>query len=153
MLLMMSENIPQNIYSSQRIINYPTQLYLVGHFRILYYIMTHGNMNIKIIFISSPFYTYCSSFLTSDSPYILLICSPLYCETDIAHVITNVEFLQEKLKGIKFLSCHKKLKQMSNKGVTSLDYLSRKINFSTLFSYLTHENQSPTPNRSLTDNQ
>jgi hypothetical protein len=33
----MSENIPQNMWSSQGIINYPTQLHLVGHFRILYY--------------------------------------------------------------------------------------------------------------------
>ena len=97
-------------------------------------------MNIKIIldiFIASNFYTYCSSFLTSDSPYILLIGSPLYCDTDIAHVITNMELLQEKLKSIKFLSCHKKLKEMSSKGETSLDYLSLKINFSTLFSCLT----------------
>jgi len=32
---MMSENIARNMYSSQGIINYPTQLHLVGHFRIL----------------------------------------------------------------------------------------------------------------------
>jgi hypothetical protein len=32
---MMSENIARNMYSSQRIINYPTRLHLVGHFRIL----------------------------------------------------------------------------------------------------------------------
>jgi hypothetical protein len=32
---MMSENIAQNMYSSQGIINYPTQLHLVGHFCIL----------------------------------------------------------------------------------------------------------------------
>jgi len=37
MLLMMSENIARNIQSSQGIINYPTQLHFVGHFRILYY--------------------------------------------------------------------------------------------------------------------
>ena len=37
MLLMMSENIAQNMQSSQRIINYSTQLHLVGHFCILYY--------------------------------------------------------------------------------------------------------------------
>jgi hypothetical protein len=35
MLLMMSENIARNMYSSQGIINYPTQLHLAGHFRIL----------------------------------------------------------------------------------------------------------------------
>jgi hypothetical protein len=34
---MMSENIAQNMYSSQGIINYSSQLHLVGHFRILYY--------------------------------------------------------------------------------------------------------------------
>ena len=33
---MMSENIAQNMQSRQRIINYPTQLHLVGHFRMLY---------------------------------------------------------------------------------------------------------------------
>jgi len=33
MLLMMSENIVQNMYSSEGTINYPTQLHLVGHFR------------------------------------------------------------------------------------------------------------------------
>jgi len=32
---MMSENIARNMYSSQGIINYPTQLHLVGHFHIL----------------------------------------------------------------------------------------------------------------------
>ena len=37
MLLMMSENIARNMYSSQGIINYPTQSHLVGHFRILYH--------------------------------------------------------------------------------------------------------------------
>ena len=36
MLLIMSENIARNMYSSQGIINYPTQLHLVSHFRILY---------------------------------------------------------------------------------------------------------------------
>jgi hypothetical protein len=36
MLLMMSENIARNMQSSQEIINYPTQLHFVGHFRILY---------------------------------------------------------------------------------------------------------------------
>jgi len=35
MFLMMSENIARNMYSSQGIINYPTQLHPVGHFRIL----------------------------------------------------------------------------------------------------------------------
>jgi hypothetical protein len=97
-------------------------------------------MNIKIIldiFISSDFYKYCSSFLTGDSPYIHLICSPLYCDTDIARVTTNMELLQEKIKSTKFLSCQKELKQMSNKGETIFDYLSRKINFSILFSCLT----------------
>jgi hypothetical protein len=34
---MLSENIARNMYSSQGIINYPTQLHLVGHFRILYH--------------------------------------------------------------------------------------------------------------------
>jgi hypothetical protein len=34
---MMSENIARNMYSSQEIINYPTQLHLVGRFRILYH--------------------------------------------------------------------------------------------------------------------
>jgi hypothetical protein len=54
MLLMMSENIARNMYSGQGIINYPTQLRLVGHFRILHqdtrkyeyqvpYIKFHGN--------------------------------------------------------------------------------------------------------------
>ena len=33
MLLMMSENIALNMYSSQGTIYYPTQLHLVGHFR------------------------------------------------------------------------------------------------------------------------
>jgi hypothetical protein len=37
MFLMMSENIARNMYSSQGIINYPTQLHLLGHFRILYH--------------------------------------------------------------------------------------------------------------------
>ena len=32
---MMSENIARNMYSSQGTINYPTQLHLVCHFRIL----------------------------------------------------------------------------------------------------------------------
>jgi len=36
---MMSENIARNIQSSQGIINYPTHLQLVGHFRILYTIL------------------------------------------------------------------------------------------------------------------
>jgi hypothetical protein len=40
MLLMMSENIARNMYSSQGTINYPTQLHLVGHFRKLL-----GNMD------------------------------------------------------------------------------------------------------------
>ena len=31
----MSEDIARNMYSSQGIINYPKQLHLVGHFRIL----------------------------------------------------------------------------------------------------------------------
>ena len=35
MRLMMSENIARNMYSSQGIINFPTHLHLVGHFRIL----------------------------------------------------------------------------------------------------------------------
>jgi hypothetical protein len=34
MLLMMSENIARNMYSSQGIINYSTQLHIVGYFRI-----------------------------------------------------------------------------------------------------------------------
>ena len=34
---MISQNIARNMYSSQGIINYPTQLHLAGHFRILYY--------------------------------------------------------------------------------------------------------------------
>jgi hypothetical protein len=34
---MMSKNIARNMYSSQGIINYPTQLHLVGYFRILYH--------------------------------------------------------------------------------------------------------------------
>jgi exonuclease I len=33
MLLMMSENIAQNMYSSQGTINYPTQLLLIGYSR------------------------------------------------------------------------------------------------------------------------
>jgi hypothetical protein len=37
MLLMMSENIAQNMYSSEETINYPTQLHLVGHIRKLYH--------------------------------------------------------------------------------------------------------------------
>jgi len=37
MLLMMSENIARNMYSSQGKINLPTQLHLVGHFRILHH--------------------------------------------------------------------------------------------------------------------
>ena len=37
MLLMMRENIARNMQSSQGIINYPTQLHLVGHFRILHH--------------------------------------------------------------------------------------------------------------------
>ena len=37
MLLMMNENVARNMQSSQEIINYPTQLHLVCHFRILYY--------------------------------------------------------------------------------------------------------------------
>jgi hypothetical protein len=35
MLLMMSENIARNMYSSQGIINYPTVLHFVGQFRVL----------------------------------------------------------------------------------------------------------------------
>jgi len=34
---MMSENIPRNMYSSQGMINYPTQLHFVGNFRMLYH--------------------------------------------------------------------------------------------------------------------
>jgi hypothetical protein len=48
MLLMMSENIARNMYSSRGTINYPTQLYLVGNFcknRIIMY----ESMNVKII--------------------------------------------------------------------------------------------------------
>jgi len=45
MLLIMSENIARNMYSSQGIMNYLPQLHLVGHF--LYCVMMHGNMNIK----------------------------------------------------------------------------------------------------------
>jgi len=37
MFLIMRENIAQNVSSSQGIINYPTQLHLVGLFRILYH--------------------------------------------------------------------------------------------------------------------
>jgi hypothetical protein len=37
MLLMMSENIAQNMQSSQGTINYPTQLQLVGRFHKLYH--------------------------------------------------------------------------------------------------------------------
>ena len=37
MLQMMSENIVRNMQSKQGIINYPTQLHLVVHFRILYH--------------------------------------------------------------------------------------------------------------------
>jgi hypothetical protein len=33
MILMMSENIVRNMYSSKGIKNYPTQLHLVGHYR------------------------------------------------------------------------------------------------------------------------
>jgi hypothetical protein len=38
MLLMMSDNIARNMYSSQGIINYSTQLHLVGRFRKIYII-------------------------------------------------------------------------------------------------------------------
>jgi len=37
MHLIMSKNVAQNVFSSQGIINYPTQLHLVGHFCILYH--------------------------------------------------------------------------------------------------------------------
>jgi hypothetical protein len=37
MFLMISENIARNMYSNHGIINYPTQLPLVGHFHILYH--------------------------------------------------------------------------------------------------------------------
>jgi len=33
MLLMMNESIARNMYNNQRIINYPTQLHILGHFR------------------------------------------------------------------------------------------------------------------------
>jgi len=36
MLLIMSENVARNMYSSQGIINFPTELHLVGHFRLLF---------------------------------------------------------------------------------------------------------------------
>jgi hypothetical protein len=45
---MMSENIARNMYSSQGIINYPTQLYLIGHFR-KNHIMMHGSVSVKHI--------------------------------------------------------------------------------------------------------
>jgi len=44
----MNEIMARNMQSSQGIINYPTQLHLVGHFHI-YCVMMHGNMNIKPI--------------------------------------------------------------------------------------------------------
>jgi len=47
MLLIMSENIARNMYSSQGTINYPTQLHLVGHF-CKNCIMMHGIMNIEV---------------------------------------------------------------------------------------------------------
>jgi hypothetical protein len=43
---MMSENIAQNMYSTQGTINYPTQLHLVGHF-CKNCILMHGFMNVK----------------------------------------------------------------------------------------------------------
>ena len=80
---------------------------------------------------------YCSSFIASASPYSLLVCSPLHCDTDIASVINTTELLGEKLKNTEFLPCHKKLKQMGNKAETSLNNLSQKIIFSILVSCLT----------------
>jgi len=46
-ILMMSENIARNMWSSQGTINYPKQLHLVGHF-CKNCIMVHGTMNVSI---------------------------------------------------------------------------------------------------------
>jgi len=50
MPLMMSENIPRNMLSSQGIINYSTQLHLVGHFRVLYYDARNHEYQVDTIF-------------------------------------------------------------------------------------------------------
>ena len=44
MFLMMSKNIARNMYGSRGIINYPTQLHLFGHFRILYSVVSLGKI-------------------------------------------------------------------------------------------------------------
>ena len=56
-LLMMSENMARNMQSSQGIINYPTQLHLVGHFRILYciYLTLRRLMSYIYIYMEHPF--------------------------------------------------------------------------------------------------
>ena len=55
-LLMMSENIARNMQSSQRIINYLTQLHLVGHFCILCHDARKHDYQVQ------PFYTECFQF-------------------------------------------------------------------------------------------
>jgi len=48
MLLMMGENIARNMYSSQGTINYPTLLYLVGHFRKNNFVAMYSGMELTV---------------------------------------------------------------------------------------------------------
>jgi hypothetical protein len=58
---MMSENIDRNMLSSQGILNYPTQLQLVGHFRILYHNTREHNYQEYRVSVSSGIHeSYCT---------------------------------------------------------------------------------------------
>jgi len=49
MLLMMSENITRNMYSSQGTINYPTQLHHFGHFRKFYHVARNHECQVALL--------------------------------------------------------------------------------------------------------
>jgi hypothetical protein len=83
---MMSENIARNMYSSQGIINYPTQLHLVGHFLKL--------TQAVISFFESPDFS--STHVHRDKCYILnsfMNCNQNRDQYTITIIIIIINFL------------------------------------------------------------
>jgi len=93
---MMSEDITRNMCSSQGTINYPTLLYLVGHFRILY--LDARNREYQIRHITSNCYKHDSCTVQTNI---------LSSDWDIGPVYTSRRLYKEKEKEIrnkKFIS-------------------------------------------------
>ena len=80
-LLMMSENIARNMQSRQGIINYPTQLHLVGHFRILCllrtYVCVYVCRYIRMYTYDDSVYRYVTLVASIHKFYVKLFCYSL----------------------------------------------------------------------------